>query len=107
MRGFGSRRDNTNHNEAITTNLVDYHSLYNGLYVQSYGNTDTIYKVYYDDTKLTYLKASHIIINDTIVELDCLGTNVVAGNSNWCETIYTDRMNIVRIRTNKLEELGI
>lgn len=108
MRGFGSRRDNTNHNEAITTNLLDYHSLYDGMYVQSYGNEDTIYRVYFDNTKLTFVRASHKIVEDNIIEVQDIGTmNQIAGNGNWCETIYTDRLNIVRVRANKLEELGI
>lgn len=39
-----------NYNEKITTNLVDYNHLYLGFYVQSYGNSNTIYKVTEDNS---------------------------------------------------------
>ena len=108
MRGL-STIARTNSNEVITTNLTDYHSLYDGMYVQSYGNEDTIYKVFFDNTKLNFVRASHKIVDGNLEEVpDSIGViNQIAGRGNWCETIYTDRLNLIRIRANKLEELGI
>jgi hypothetical protein len=97
-----------NYNEKITTNLVDYNHLYLGFYVQSYANSDTIYKVTEDNSRGVFLVASHKIINNNyLTKIDEPVTTIDAVCGNWCETIYTDILNVVHVRNRKLKELGI
>jgi hypothetical protein len=92
-----------NYNKDITLRELFHADLYEGMYVQSFGNTDYIYRVVMRD--VIYLRTSHRVVSGLLIVDNC--PTLVHGGRCFCETIHTRELNIDYIRNYKLIELGI
>ena len=101
-----------NFNKDITTRVYKKEDLYDGMFIQSFGNKDYIYKITINDDKY-YYSTSHRI---------CSGSSSVNNGANhfinyfkedsdgyitWCETFWTRKLNKDTKREDILIELGI
>lgn len=102
-----------NYNSEITTKVFKLGDLYDGIFAQSFGNKRYIYQLTLNDGGWYY--QSRFKIEDSVLvesvsdvknsirflqkdELDLI---------DWCETIWTRKLNKLTIREDKLKELGI
>jgi hypothetical protein len=102
-----------NYNEEITTKLLTKDDLYIGKYIQTFGNTDHIYKIVNIYDSEVEVAASHVLSgynddHDTIYDLEDIDyKSTQFCDFDICETLYTDKLNVEVIREKKLELLGI
>lgn len=121
--------DYFNYNEKITTGLISEEDIFIGKYIQSIGNSNTIYKIVKTDPnaiasngdsvyELEILPTHRILdikffgeSSDLLYNLedinDYSGTQHIMDLKRICETIYTDELNIDVKREKKLNSLGI
>lgn len=114
-----------NINHDIEIRILDKSDLYNGMFVQSCGNSDHIYEIRIKGNTIQY-KTTYLIEGRDIMlyESENLGKekydggyfNVVgidavfidaSNDIHWCETIYSRRYNLKEVREEKLKKLGI
>lgn len=109
-----------NYNSDITIRELNREDLYDGIFVQSFGNTDFIYRLYKNnDDTWSYSPAYQIDGNrksnagkiDFPMKKD---SSYISGNVRydwstvrWCETHYSRRFNLDVIREEKLNQIGI
>jgi hypothetical protein len=116
-----------NCNKDITTRVYKKEDLYDGMFIQSFGNKDYIYKITINDDKYYYSTAHRIgrlscqTPDGKFIE-ECSGSSSVNnganhfinyfkedsdGYINWCETFWTRKLNKDTKREDILIELGI
>ena len=109
-----------NCNKDITTRVYKKEDLYDGMFIQSFGNKDYIYKITINDDKYYYSTAHRIgrlscqTPDGKFIE-ECSGSSSVInyfkedsdGYINWCETFWTRKLNKDTKREDILIELGI
>ena len=109
-----------NCNKDITTRVYKKEDLYDGMFIQSFGNKDYIYKITINDGRYYYSYA-HRILDGKFIE-ECSGSSSVNNGANhfinyfkedsdgyitWCETFWTRKLNKNTKREDILIELGI
>ena len=119
-----------NCNKDITTRVYKKEDLYDGMFIQSFGNKDYIYKITINDDKY-YYSTAHRISDCKFIE-ECSGSSSVNNGANhfinyaskdklditnfkedsdgyitWCETFWTRKLNKDTKREDILIELGI
>ena len=117
-----------NCNKDITTRVYKKEDLYDGMFIQSFGNKDYIYKITINDDKY-YYSTSHRIgrlscrtPDGKFIE-ECSGSSSMTngidtwlinyfkedsdGYINWCENFWTRKLNKDTKREDILIELGI
>ena len=101
-----------NCNKDITTRVYKKEDLYDGMFIQSFGNKDYIYKITINDDKYYYSTSHRICSGSSSVNN---GANHFInyfkedsdGYINWCETFWTRKLNKDTKREDILIELGI
>lgn len=122
--------DYFNYNEKITTGLISEEDIFIGKYIQSIGNSNTIYKIVKTDPNaiasngdsvyeleilpthrildIKYFgERSDILYNLEDIDYSSGDTQHIMDLKRICETIYTDELNIDVKREKKLNSLGI
>ncbi len=122
--------DYFNYNEKITTGLISEEDIFIGKYIQSIGNSNTIYKIVKTDPNAIasngeYVYELEIIATHRILDTNYIGkgsillynledidcsygdTQHIMDLNRICETLYTDELNIDVKRERKLNSLGI
>ena len=110
-----------NFNKDITTRVYKKEDLYDGMFIQSFGNKDYIYKITINDDKY-YYSTSHRTPDGKFIE-ECSGSSSMTngidtwlinyfkedsdGYITWCETFWTRKLNKDTKREDILIELGI
>ena len=103
-----------NCNKDITTRVYKKEDLYDGMFIQSFGNKDYIYKITINDDKYYYSTSHRICSGSSSVNriaIDKLEINYFKEDSDgyitWCETFWTRKLNKDTKREDILIELGI
>ena len=102
-----------NCNKDITTRVYKKEDLYDGMFIQSFGNKDYIYKITINDDKYYYSTAHRIFNNEYIEEVTGYPSIInyfkedSDGYITWCETFWTRKLNKDTKREDILIELGI
>lgn len=118
-----------NYNELITTNFPVKEDFYVGMYIQTIGNSKTVYEilnvlVYFNEFNIKtvnelIIKPSHRILDDNYIGTgrivlsnlreitDYYDNQSISNFDRVCETIYTDQLNIIIKRNKKIKSLGI
>ena len=103
-----------NYNRKITTKILKIEDLYDGIYVQAFGNTDFIYKLTLKDGEWFYTSVFQIEDQDWVKDESNIYSNGPArirlneeGFISWCETIWTRKLNPDTMREDKLKQIGI
>ncbi len=122
--------DYFNYNEKITTGLISEEDIYIGKYIQSIGNSNTIYKIVKTDPHAiasngdsvyeleilpthrildtNYIGSGNILLyNLEDIDYSYVDTQHIMDLNHICETLYTDELNIDVKRERKLNSLGI
>lgn len=122
--------DYFNYNEKITTGLISEKDIFIGKYIQSIGNSNTIYKIVKADPNAIasngdsvyeleilpthrildikfFGESSDLLYNLEDINTSYLDTQHIMDLKRICETIYTDELNIDVKREKKLNSLGI
>ena len=86
---------------------------YNGIMVQSFGNSSTIYRLNFLDGKWMYLATHQILeryegdLKVKVIKSENRTQGFVTDDIEWSETIYSKSVNIIYIRQEKLKLLDI
>jgi len=108
-----------NCNRDITTRVYKKEDLYDGMFIQSFGNQDYIYKITINDDKYYYSTTHRIFNNEDIEEarapaLHAGSPSIINyfkedsdGYITWCETVWTRKLNKDTRREDILIGLGI
>lgn len=105
---------NTNYNKKITTKVFKKEDLYDGIFVQSFGNSFYIYQMsivdgyyYYQPThKIDKERVCLDTTNGTPQKIRFFGEDQ-DGYIEWCETVWTRKLNTDTKREDILNHLGI
>jgi hypothetical protein len=111
------RPDHTgNFNCDILIKHIEPEDFYDGIYVQSFGNSDTIYQIRFIDNEWKY-RATHRIeeritgyLNSKLINLELESFKPIIKyptQTKWYETYYSRKADPQISRNKKLEELGI
>lgn len=117
-----------NFNKDITTRVYKKEDLYDGMFIQSFGNKDYIYKITINDDKYYYSTSHRIFNNDIHFPKNPVDIEDITGSPStqmygffiinyfkedsdgyitWCETFWTRKLNKDTKREDILIELGI
>ena len=113
-----------NCNKDITTRVYKKEDLYDGMFIQSFGNKDYIYKITINDGRY-YYSTTHRIVEESLIDSNKFLHYSWVGMVNmkstrfdnfkedsddyitWCETFWTRKLNKDTKREDILIELGI
>lgn len=98
-----------NWNHDITIRTLDESDLYDGITVQSFGNSDCIYELRKISGKWMYRPIARINNRYRLPYIEKMGPGpwYQTGTSKWSETVCSISINPVIIREEKLKILGI
>jgi hypothetical protein len=104
--------DRINYNSDITIRVLSLEDLYDGMIVQSVGNSTCIYTIIKKENKWYYKSIYQIIGRnsfDGVLDRDVYevesGLYQLELNYTWCETEYTKRYDKSSIRDSKIDNI--